>query len=120
MAVKGNQAVSINREQVEAVWGLTMAVANAMQEQVPILKNHALYLANEENVGGSVAKNFREENESIAAICDEIQGKTATVSVTMNKLSSAFGQSFTATVRSTEESRNNLEALLAKTKNVGK
>lgn len=119
MANKGNQALGINREMVENVWGLTMAIASSMEEQVPVIKQNAAYLADEENVGGSVAKNFREQNESVMAICDEILNKTATVSVTMRKLSEAFGQSFTATIKSTEESRNDLNAVLAKAKQVG-
>lgn len=120
MANKGNQSLGIDRELVESTWGLTMAMASALEEQVPVVKQNANYLANEENVGGSVAKNFREQNESVAVICDEILNKTSTVAVTMRKLSEAAGSSFTATIKSTEESRNQLNAVLSKAKNVGK
>lgn len=119
MANKGNQNLNINRELIEAVWGLTMSAAKALEEQVPSIKSNAQYLSSEENIGGTVAKNFRDQNESIAAICDTMLSKTATVSTTMSKLASAYGSGFNATIKSTEESRQALNGLLAKTKNVG-
>lgn len=120
MANKGNPTLSIDREVVEGVWGLTMAIASAMETQVPTVKQNASYLANEENVGGSVAKNFREQNQSVIAVCDEILNKTTVVSATMRKLSDAYGSSFNATLKTTEESRNALAAVLNKTQQVGK
>lgn len=119
MAVKSNAGVNINREMVEAVFGLTNCILKTMEEQVPEVQKTSAYLASEDNVGGTVAKSFRESNDSVRAVCDQIMQKTAVVSSTMSKFSEALHVSFTATQKSTEEARASLNAVVAKAKTLG-